>query len=125
MPWPGAVNEPELGDVIAEVFGVKRKKRQKLIPPWQNGPSENLDTYDGKMALAEIDRRNSVVTGVNISTFPNGRPATVQDYETHESLGIENSIRRAIARVAAQHLILAPEEIASTIKRRIELGIED
>ncbi|MDB5161934.1 MAG: hypothetical protein JWM52_442 [Candidatus Saccharibacteria bacterium] len=123
MPWPPRTNEEDMHDALERAFHMRRDRRPPREAPWKDERSITIDAFDSEIEMNKLYDEISY-SGGRTPTEHKKRLPTKADYDEYRRAGIEESIRLAIAHVAAQHLVIAPEKIAQTIKRRAELGIE-
>ncbi|MEO6109453.1 MAG: hypothetical protein ABIP50_00370 [Candidatus Saccharimonadales bacterium] len=123
MPWPPRTNAEDMHDTLGRAFGVKRDQKPRREAPWKDESSITINAFDGDIEMTKLFAEMSYETG-SVAHDWTKRPPIKEDYDEYKRAGIEKSIRLAIAHVAAQHLVIAPEKIAQTIKRRAELGVE-
>ena len=102
MPWPIGVEDP-----------------------WEIEPFISTEVFDFRKEMVNIfSDLDAPYRDIPEIVAPEFRAPGERDYAAYRKSGIEKSVRIAIARTAAQHLVINPEKMARTIQTRIALGIE-
>jgi len=122
MPWPGRISADGKGRTMIEAI-LERDMFHATVEPWGKSFSLTIDEFDSHKEYVDLFSKLEEEAGIPEAERKAYTPKE-HDYKDYQEAGIEISIRRAIAHVAATHLDIAPEKIALTIKRRTELGIE-
>lgn len=118
MPWPPRTNQEDPMDTIRRMAGARIKKARRE-QPWKEASSITINSYDYIEDEKEYRASRPYITPLDRTFEPKK-----EDYEEYQRSGIEESIRNAIARLAAKHLVIGPENTAKRIQTRINLGIE-
>ena len=125
MQWPPRTNG---SNGIYSIYGSftesPRSPKPRREAPWKETDSLTIDTYDVIEELRDLHNDMADTMGRPRTEYFMPDP-TETDYEEYRRSDIEGAIRRAIARLAAKHLITGPEKAAKAIEARIELGFDE
>jgi hypothetical protein len=120
MPWPGFIDKSSGSDHVAYAFELTKKPT--LIAPWQdNERSLTFSSFDINQEFRWLEERKAEMYrshGIDYDDDAGKNPNTEYDYNKYRRTGTEKAIRRAIARVVAERLMVEPEVATLEIKRQ-------
>lgn len=119
MPWPGFIDKSSGSDHLDYLFNVTQQP--PMIAPWQHGARSikfsgfdiSQESFGGDWELSKQQRLDSFVHKHIVE-----RPKSERDYKEYRRTGVEETIRRAITEVAAEKLLVKPEDMILEIRRQ-------